>query len=361
MEKVPNPITIRDVARLASVGVGTVSRVLNGSNNVSGPTRERVLAAISRLHFRPHAQARRLSRRTGMVCFLLSNRDFLHSFHARILQGVETSGRSLGQHVVFAVVHYSEKTPVNEIPLPPILKERGWVDGLILAGTIYPNFVEHIQSLHVPFVMFGNNLAGPQRMLKYDQVSFDGGKAEFEATQYVLEQGHQATAFVGDTFYPWFRHRHAGYLRAMRSRGLTPISVTTRRAGSLSEYGEWAASQILNLSPRPTAIIAGNDEIAHGLWRSLRRAGVGVPDDVSLVGFDDREEALLMDPQLTTVRVHNEEIGETLMKLLLEKLRQPGARFAGKVIPTELVIRGTVKPVQAVTEPPSISSWVTGS
>ena len=347
MEKVPNPITIRDVARLARVGVGTVSRVLNGGNHVSGPTHERVLTAISRLRFRPHAQARRILRRTGMVCFLLSNRDFLHSFHARILQGVETCGRSLGQHVVFAGVHYSDKIPPDQIPLPPILKERGWVDGLVLAGTIYPNFVQYIQTLHVPFVMFGNNMFGPKRMLKYDQVSFDGCKAEFDATQYVIDQGHRAIAFVGDTRYPWFRERHRGYLRAMASRRLEPIVVLERHPGSLSAYGEWAASQVLHLNPRPTAIIAGNDEIAHGLWRTFRRLGVGVPDDMSLVGFDDREEALLMDPQLTTIRVHNEKIGQTLMELLLEKLRQPGTRFAKKVIPTEMVIRGTVERLSA--------------
>lgn len=358
MEKVPNPVTIRDVARLAGVGVGTVSRVLNRAGQVSGPTRERVLEAISRLHFRPHAQARRMLRRTGMVCFLLSNRDFLHSFHARILQGVETFARSLGQHVVFAVVHYSEKVPADKIPLPPILEERGWVDGLVLAGTIYPNFVEHIQSLRVPFVMFGNNLVGPVRMLKYDQVSFDGSKAEFDATEYLIEQGHRVVAFAGDTHFPWFRHRFAGYLRAMKARGLAPISLTRDHAGSLSEYGEWAASEILNLRPRPTAVLAGNDDIAHGLWRALRRSGVSVPDDVSLIGFDDREEALLMDPQLTTVRVHTEEIGQTLMKLLLEKLAQPGVRFAKRVIPTEMIVRGTVK---SLTERPGLSAGAEGA
>lgn len=347
MEKVPNPITIRDVARLARVGVGTVSRVLNGGNHVSGATHERVLTAISRLRFRPHAQARRILRRTGMVCFLLSNRDFLHSFHARILQGVETCARSLGQHVVFAAVHYSDKIPADQIPLPPILKERGWVDGLVLAGTIYPNFVEYIQTLHVPFVMFGNNMFGPQRMLKYDQVSFDGCKAELEATQYVLEEGHRNIVFVGDTRYPWFRERHRGYLRAMAARRLPPTVIIERHSGSLSEYGEWAASQVLQLSPRPTAIIAGNDEIAHGLSRTFRRLGVSVPDDVSLVGFDDREEALLMDPQLTTIRVNNEIIGRTLMELLLEKLHQPGVRLNKKIIPTEMVIRGTVKRLSA--------------
>ncbi|HLY63439.1 MAG TPA: LacI family DNA-binding transcriptional regulator [Terriglobia bacterium] len=343
MEPVPNPITIRDVARVACVGVGTVSRVLNGGRQVSESTRERVKAAISRLGFRPHAQARRMSRRTEMVCFLMSNREFLHSFHARILKGVETCARSLGQQVVFAVIHYGEKTPPGQIVLPPILKERGWVDGLVLAGTIYPNFVEHIQSIHVPYVMFGNNLFGPKHMLKYDQVSFDGEKAEFEATQFVIEQGHHEIAFVGETSFPWFRERHAGYRRAMKSAGLNPVLLNSQQGNGSSDYAEWAARNLLQMSPRPTAIMVGNDEIAFGLWRSFRKSGINVPDDISLVGFDDRDIALLMDPPLTTVRVQKEEIGETLMKMLLDKLHQPSKHLARQVIPTQLIIRGTVK------------------
>jgi DNA-binding LacI/PurR family transcriptional regulator len=88
--------------------------------------------------------------------------------------------------------------------------------------------------------------------------------------------------------------------------------------------------------------VAGNDEIAYGLWRSLRQHGMKVPDDVSLVGFDDREEALLMDPPLSTVRVHKEEIGETCMKMLLERLHHPRMTFSQRILPTEFVIRGTV-------------------
>lgn len=351
MEPVPNPITIRDVARVACVGVGTVSRVLNGARQVSVPTRERVLAAISRLGFRPHAQARRMSRRTEMVCFLMSNRDFLHSFHARILKGVETCARSLGQHVVFTVIHYEENAPPDQMLLPPILKERGWVDGLVLAGTIYPNFVEHIQSIKVPYVMFGNNLFGPKHMLKYDQVSFDGDKAEFEATQFVIGQGHRHVAFVGELHYPWFRERYAGYRRAMKAAGLNPVTLDSRHGNGSSDHAEWAAGQLLQMNQRPTAVMAGNDEIAYGLWRSFRKSGVSVPDDISLVGFDDRDVALLMDPPLTTTRVQKEEIGETLMKMLLEKLHHPNQHFARQVIPTQLIIRGTVKHLSSNPRP----------
>ena len=174
MKGFSNPITIREVARHAGVGVGTLSRVLNDGAYVSPSTRDRVLAAIRRLGFRPNAQARRiLRRRAEMVCFLLSNCDFLHSFHARILQGVETYASMVKQHVVFAAVHYSPETPSDRIPYPPILQERGWIDGLILAGTTYPNFIRTIRKIGIPFVAFGNNLVGFEGRPNFDQVSFD--------------------------------------------------------------------------------------------------------------------------------------------------------------------------------------------
>lgn len=344
--------TIRDVAREAGVGVATVSRVLNGSAHVSPATGDRVLAAIRRLGFRPHAQARRiLRRRKEMVCFLLSNRDFLHSFHARILQGVETHARSTKQHVVFGAVHYSEGTLPERIPLPPILEERGWVDGLILAGTVYPNFLSRIQKMQIPFVVLGNNVVGLDAQRNFDQVSFDAYKGEFEAVRYVIEQGHRAIAFVGDTFYPWFLVRYKAYLAAMRASRLSPSSLTAhelQQPENFMKYGESAAARLAG-SRRglPTAVICGNDEIAYGLWRSFRRMGVRVPDDVSLVGFDDREEASLMDPPLTTVRVHREELGQACLKALLERLHRPGMPFTEQILATELVVRESVKRLPA--------------
>src|SRR5260221_14439013 len=153
MEAVPRKTTIRDVAEAAGVGVGTISRVLNSSSQVSRETRARVLKAIRRLGFRPNAQARRiLRRRSESVCFLLRNRDFLRPFHARILQGVESCASGLKQHVLFAALHYSPRTPPDRIDLPPVLQEPGLIDGLILAGTIYPNLLLKIASIDMPFV-----------------------------------------------------------------------------------------------------------------------------------------------------------------------------------------------------------------
>ncbi|HWZ99535.1 MAG TPA: LacI family DNA-binding transcriptional regulator [Candidatus Dormibacteraeota bacterium] len=343
MEAVPQKTTIRDVARAAGVGVGTISRVLNSSSQVSRETRARVLKAIRRLGFRPNAQARRiLRRRSETVCFLLSNRDFLHPFHARILQGVESYASSLKQHVLFAALHYSPRIPAEKIDLPHVLQEHGLIDGVILAGTIYPNVLRRIESIHMPYVALSNNVVGMDGRHEFDQVGFDDFNATLQATRYLISEGHSEIVFAGDTSFPWFQRRFDGYRQVMRENKLKPVLVTARNAESFVAFGQKIAQRILSRRPRPTAVVAGNDETAYGLWLSLRRHAVKVPDDVSLVGFDDREEAMLMDPPLTTVRVHKEEIGQTCMKMLLERLHNPHMAFSQRILPTEFVVRGTV-------------------
>jgi DNA-binding LacI/PurR family transcriptional regulator len=344
MEAVPEKTTIREVALAAGVGIGTISRVLNSSSQVSRKTRARVLDAIRRLGFRPNAQARRiLKRRSEMVCFLLSNRDFLHPFHARILQGVESYATGLKQHVLFAALHYSPKTPADKIDLPPVLQEHGLIDGVILAGTIYPNLLSRIQSIRMPFVAFSNNVIGMDDEQQFDQVGFDDLNGTLHATRYLIGKGHRRIVFAGDISYPWLRRRYEGYRQGMREKKLKPLLITARKAASFGEFGQGSVERILSLRSRPTAVVAGNDEIAFGLWRALSRRGVKVPDEISLIGFDDREEAVLMDPPLSTVGVHKEEIGETCMKMLIERLHHPQMAFSQRVLPTEFVIRGTVR------------------
>ncbi len=343
VEAVPQKTTIRDVARAAGVGIGTISRVLNSSSQVSRETRARVLEAIRRLGFRPNAQARRiLKRRSEIVCFLLSNRDFLHPFHARILQGVESYASSLKHHVLFAVLHYSPRVPAEKIDLPPVLQEHGLIDGIILAGTIYPNLLRRIESIHMPFVAFSNNVVGTDGEQHYDQVGFDDFNGTLQATRYLIEQGHRLIGFAGDTSYPWIQRRFDGYRRAIRESKLKSISILPQNPDGFVDFGRKSALRILSRQPRPTAVVTGNDETAYALWLSLRRQGVKVPEEISLVGFDDREEAVLMDPPLSTVRVHKEEIGETCMKMLLERLHHPQMAFSHRILPTEFVVRGTV-------------------
>lgn len=338
--------TIRDVAREAGVGLGTVSRVLNGGKEVSRATRDRVLVTIQRLGFRPNAQARRIHRQhSEIVCFVLSNRDFLNPFHARILQGVEDCARLLRQHVLFAAATYESDTAAHRIVLPSLLAERGLFDGLILSGTNYSNFIRRIQHMQIPFVAFGNNLVDFEGPKRFDQVSYDGKQGEMDIVRHIVRQGHKSIAFVGGRTYPWARVRHDAYLQVLSEEGLKPITIAKPDSSSTVQYGEWASSRILAGKSRPTAVVAVNDEVAYGLWRAFRRRDVRVPADISLAGFDDREEATLMDPPLTTVRVRKMELGQACMRTLLERLHHPDMAFTERVLSTELIVRGTVRRV----------------
>lgn len=152
-----------------------------------------------------------------------------------------------------------------------------------------------------------------------------------------------ALCSLGDTSYPWLRRRFEGYRKGMRESKLKPVCIRARDPQSFTDFGQKSVERILSRPPQPTAAVAGNDEIAYGLWRSLQRHEIKVPGDISLVGFDDREEALRMEPPLSTVRVPKEEIGEACMKMLLERLHHPRMTFSQRILPTEFVIRGTVR------------------
>ena len=171
-----------------------------------------------------------------------------------------------------------------------------------------------------------------------------GNEPVLVVNQFGEFRGHRRIVFAGDiSSYPWLYHRFKGYEQGMREKKLKPILITSRNSGNFVDFGQNSTRRILARGARPTAVVAGNDEIAYGLWRSLQRHALKVPDDISLVGFDDREEAVLMDPPLSTVRVHKEEIGETCMKMLLERLHHPRMTFSQRILPTEFVIRGTVR------------------
>jgi LacI family transcriptional regulator len=201
----------------------------------------------------------------------------------------------------------------------------------------------------MPFVAFSNNVVGMEDEQRFDQVGFDDTNGTLHATRYLIGKGHREIVFAGDVSYPWLQRRFEGYRQGMRENKLKPVLITARNIPSFGDFGQGSVDKILSRRSRPTAVVAGNDEIAYGLWRALSRSGVKVPDEISLVGFDDREEAVLMDPPLSTVRVHKEEIGETCMKMLLERLHHPQMAFSQRVLPTEFLIRGTVRQLRKST------------
>jgi DNA-binding LacI/PurR family transcriptional regulator len=345
-------ITIKDVARKAKVGIATVSRVLNDAQRVDPATRQRVRDVIRRMGYRPNATGRRLVKKsTEMVSFLLSNREFMNPFHSGVLYGVERFLSGTSHDVVFTNLHYDPHAEAASLALPRILTHRGIADGFIVSGTNYRNLLEAMDKLGVVYVLFGNNFVDPQpgdplgtaAERRADSVYYDDGDAEREMMERLIGMGHRHIWFAGDIEMPWFLRRVGVYREAMHAHGLEAQEFALSGADQrdYADYGEQALAGILSSGKPVTAVVGGNDGIAYGAWRALRRAGLRVPDDVSVVGFDDVQEATWTDPPLTTVRVPTHEVGVACAQMLLQKLKEAGATQPPMVLPAQLIERGS--------------------
>jgi LacI family transcriptional regulator len=333
-------VSIKDIARRAGVGVSTVSRVLNDHPDTSQRTRDKVLGVIREANYRPNSRARQLVKNTAeTICFILNNRDVINPFHSRVLMGVARYARTLSRNVIFMQFDYAPDAPPNRLHLPPVIWERGAQDGLVIAGTNYPNFINAVKALRIPFVVFGNNLVGDVPVQALHSVWFDNEGGTRKSTEYLIELGHKNIWCVVDTTKPWYARCYEGYRRAMKQHQLRPRKLDVRIADSPFNAGVEGAKQLLQLKPRLSAIVAGDDEIALGMLSGLDQHGVRVPDDVSLVGFDDIEGLKFVRPLLTTVRVDKEKVGEELAKLLFELLEHRELLPVKRMLPTELLVR----------------------
>lgn len=343
--------TIKDVARRANVSIGTVSRVINERSNVDSLLRERVEAAIRELRYRPNARARVfVQNSTPVISFILSNRSLVNPFHSGILQGVEEYCQSEGYFVMFTKYDYSPLTKPSELRLPGVLQSHGIADCLILAGTNYGNFVEAVEKLVVPYVILSNHHVTSKPVAPYDRVGWDDGEGPYEATRYLITLGHRHIWYVGDTSLPWYQHRYQSYERAMREGGLEPLGQTVGLSDNYYANGYACTEVILEKGYPVTAIFAAYDEIAFGAADALRKHGLSVPRDVSLIGYGDDDGAQYKVPPLSTIHVDKARVGRELARMAIEKLRRPGRRIPALTVPVWLVKRGTTRAASALAE-----------
>lgn len=326
---------------------------MNNRRGVDPELRRRVFESIEALRFVRSSKARRAARENGpTITFVLSNRDFLHPVHARLLQGAEEYCGKTGFFVVFKRFDYAPDTPAAELPLPGLLREHGLADSLILAGTNYPNLIEATERSGIPYVVYGNNLVGDPGPTRFDQARSDDYPGAVEATRYLIRLGHRQICYIGDTSLQWYEVRYRGYLAAMNEAGLKPLAQTVGLSPDSHANGFASAQAIFARDIPITAIFAGADDIALGIWEHLRQRGIRVPEDVSLLGFGDMPDGRLMLPPLTTVRVPYIEVGRELARLAMEKAAKSDP-LPEVVLPTELILRGTTWPhMQSATATP---------
>ncbi|MFN7998068.1 MAG: LacI family DNA-binding transcriptional regulator [Bryobacteraceae bacterium] len=341
--------TIRDVARRANVAVGTVSRVVNNHPDVNTDLRARVLRAAQELDYRPNARARSFARNSSAVLsFILSNRDFLHPFHAHVLQGVQEYCEEAGYFVMYTRFRYSPTAKPAQITLPTVLQSHGMADCVVLAGVNYDNFIGVLEKRGLHYVMLANNFITRRRQELVDQVRFDDYRGATEATEHLIQLGHRNIWYVGDTSLPWYRNRYEGFLLAMNQAGLQPMAQTISLSDDRFVNGLKSVQMLLERHEPVTAIFAGTDDVAYGAWEAIRNGGLQVPRDISLIGFDD-QPGMLRHPALTSVRVDTEEIGRQLAKMAISKISMKGQAVPEVLVPTKLMKRETCGPLLTAT------------
>lgn len=330
-------VTIYDVAKQAGVGVGTVSRVLNGNPNVRPETRQRVLAVIEALNYYPSPIARRLSLRKTLTIGVVAP-FFTRPSIVERLRGIE----ALVAESDYDLVVYNVETPDRRDACFRTVVASHRVDGLIvihLAPT--DDDVQRWAQARTPVILVDTRHPALHRVV-IDDVA--GG---YLATRHLVELGHRRIAYISDWLDEPFhftssRDRLLGYQRALAEAGL-PFRPDYHRQGDHGrEQARQMAHDLLRLADRPTAIFAHSDTQALGVMQAATDLGLRVPEDLSVVGFDDIEMAEYAG--LTTVRQPLVETGRKGIELLLRLMDDPSLPTACVELPIELVVRRTTAP-----------------
>ena len=331
-------LVLRDIATAANVSLATVSRALSGSSRVSPGVRDAVLQAAAKLNFDPSQR-----NRTKALAFLLSNRAMLHPYHSRILVGAEACCADHGWDIVFLSFNYSSKVPWKELHLPRVVQRHDVVQGVILAGTTSTNLLDLLKHKGIEFSVFGNNIIGDSKNLSQDVIFSDDIQGGKDITRYLIRLGHHDIWFVGNLRLPWFARSFEGYRLAMEEAGLTPRQSNVDSEDA-TDIGYLGTKSLLGRGEPVTAIFAGTDSTAHGVYKGLADSGLSIPEDISVVSCDDTIGAWLR-PALTSVREFPEQIGKHMVEVLLQRIGNPGQKPQRISVPTELVKRDSCRQI----------------
>ena len=326
--------TIKDVAREAGVSVATVSRVFNDKDRVNEDTRRRVRAVAERMHFWPNGVARSLiTNRTHAIGVLLP--DMHGEFFSEVIRGIDLAARAEGLHVLVSSSH----SDTDEL-VTTLRAMRGRIDGLIImAPDIDSAPAIRATAWDCPVVLLGHGGEVPD----FDTVAIANYDGAYAVVRHLQRLGHRRIAtLTGPPRNLDALQRLEGYRAAMRESGVTSTRALEVVGDFTEPSGYHGAQTLMRLSPPPTALFVGNDVMAVGVLGALRDAGLRVPKDMAVIGFDDIAIARHLTPPLTTVHVDAYQMGERALHRLLRRDRgEPAPSRAHEVLPTWLVVRAS--------------------
>jgi LacI family transcriptional regulator len=330
--------TIRDVAAHAKVSVSTVSHVLNGTRYVEPETEDRVRAAIEALGYRPNSVARSLRRRrTGTIGLLVP--DNSNPFFAEVARAIEDAGFTEGYNLILC---NSDGSASKEAAYVDVLLSKQ-MDGLLLISSgNRPDPLQSILRARVPVVVVDRRLDD----LPVDQVLVDNEEGGYQAGRYLVQLGHRRIGCItGPSSLSPSADRIVGFRRALGEAGIALPPEAIVRGDFQYAGGEAATYELLKRRLGLTAIFVLNDVMAIGAINVLSRAGLRVPDDVSVIGFDDIPQTRAMMPSITTIAQPIAELGKVSISLLLDQIKKGPKPPTRIVLPTTLVERESCRAI----------------
>ncbi len=329
--------TMAEIAAIAGVSKPTVSKVMNGQPGVASRTRERVERVIAERGYVRHGAARALSAgRTGAVNLVVKELD--NPYFAEIIRGVEETLERAGLSMILTATHDEER------------RHRRWMARVIEYGTdgailVLPDeqvaHLELLRSRGIPMALVDDRGEIPPDVASVGATNFAGG---FAATEHLVSLGHRRIAIIGGPSFKSTRERVAGYRTALQEAGVEVDPRLHQPGGFVAETGYEATRNLLGLPEPPTAIFAGNDMQAMGVYKALYEAGMRAPEDVSVIGFDDLPISRLLTPALTTVRQPVRGMGVLATQMLLRIIAGERLETRRVEVATSLVIRESTGP-----------------
>ena len=340
-------VSIREVAKLAGVSIATVSRCINNPEKVTENTRLKVHEAIAETGYSPNTLAQSFRRgRTNLVTVVVPSVG--DPFLAEVMNGLRSTAKANGYSVVIEDTRHNTMT-AGEIRAMLMSRQT---DGIILLATMSPFGAEIISAnsrRRVPIVVGCEKASSEHADLP--GVHVDNVAAARDATTYLISQGHERIGMIyAQDSSQMRRDRQLGYRAAMKSAKL-PVRDGWVADGMLSIAGaRQATRELLDVPQPPTAIFCATDEMAMGCLHEVKAAGLAVPGDISVMGFDDIPYAAVTDPPLTTIRQPAKEIGERVMSRLCRRIEEGrgDGNSDSQVLPHKLILR------QSVGRPPEL-------
>ena len=332
-------VTIKKVAKALDLSPSTVSRALSRPELLSEETRTRVLEAVAALDYQPNLIARGLRlKKTGLLFVIVPT---LSPFFLDVFRGVERAARETGYNVLMG---HTERDFARELLfLDQVSSQRA--DGIILVTSSNQQMLQKRQKRIPPLVAALEEVNG----IGVPSASVDHFKGAVSATNHLLALGHTQVAHIaGPDSQSIAQHRKEGFRAALQAAGLDPEAYPMMSGDYSTDLGESAMEALLTCHPAPTAVFAGNDEIAVGAIRTIKRVGLQAGKDISVIGFDDQRIASLYEPALTTVKVPTEELGYRSALMLAQRLAGD-PHVEDIVLPTTLAVRSTTGPVRQLT------------